>query len=201
MDAQRQRSAAPANTRPFNSPPPDVAAVGCSVLLGLDLCAWVFFMVRTSRDSSLAAAPDWAEKSIRGSFRYKFYNRWGSRFEPYEGCVHPIHPAKVHLRIRIKDSQASCLPCAAEVNPEVPVVRDRVANPVGPGATLHDDDNVAAVVEVSHRDATSSTRLMADCFDHERVSSIVRRARNTGQEGNVRDRVRDTDNEVGKVHM
>ena len=103
--------------------------------------------------------------------------------------------------IRIKDSQASCLPCAAEVNPEVPVVRDRVANPVGPGATLHDDDNVAAVVEVSHRDATSSTRLMADCFDHERVSSIVRRARNTGQEGNVRDRVRDTDNEVGKVHM
>jgi len=59
------------------------------------------------------------------------------------------------------------------VNPEATVVRERVADPVGAGAVLDDDDDAPAVVEIAHGDAAALTRATADGFDGERVFSGV----------------------------
>jgi hypothetical protein len=115
--------------------------------------------------------------------------------------MHSIHPAKVGLWIRIQDAQAGRPPCSPEVNPEATVVRKRIADPLGAGTILNDDDNSAAVVEIPHGDAASPTRPPADCFNDECVPSGVWRPRDAGENGEGSDRVRDTDEPLRKSHL
>jgi hypothetical protein len=72
--------------------------------------------------------------------------------------MHSIHPAKVGLCICIEDPQAGGAPSSAEVNPEASVVCQRVADPLGAGAILDDDDDAAAVVQIPYGDAPPLTR-------------------------------------------
>jgi hypothetical protein len=54
---------------------------------------------------------------------------------------------------------------------------------VGVRAILNDNDDSAAVVEISHWDAASLTRSTTDCFDDQRVSPRVRRPRDASEKG------------------
>jgi hypothetical protein len=87
------------------------------------------------------------------------------------------------------------------VNPEATVVRERVADPVSAGACLHDDDNVATVVEIADGDATPFARPMTDCFNDQRVLAIVRRPRDPSQESKGSDLIRDTNDPFRKAHL
>jgi hypothetical protein len=54
---------------------------------------------------------------------------------------------------------------------------------VGVRAILNDNDDSAAVVEISHRDAAPLTRSTTDGFDDQRVSPRVRRPRDASEKG------------------
>jgi hypothetical protein len=87
------------------------------------------------------------------------------------------------------------------VNPETTVVRERVADPVGAGAVLHDNDDAPAVVEIPHGDTAALTRATADGFDDERVFSGVWRPWDTYEKGELGDRVRDTHDLLRNSHL
>jgi hypothetical protein len=70
---------------------------------------------------------------------------------------------------------------------------------VGAEATLNDDDDSAAVVEIPHWDAAPLIRSTTDCLDDERASSGVRRPRDAREKGQVSDRVRETDDRFRKL--
>jgi hypothetical protein len=113
--------------------------------------------------------------------------------------MHSIHLAKVRLWIGIEDPQPRQAPCPPEVNPQVTVIRKRVADPIGAAALLNDDDESVAVVEISHRDAAPLTRSTTDGLDDERVPSGVRRPRDASEKGQVSNRVRETGDRLGKL--
>ena len=58
-----------------------------------------------------------------------------------------IHAAKIGFWIKVKESHTSRLPFSTKVDPEATVVRKCIADPVGVGTTLDDDDDAAAIVE------------------------------------------------------
>ena len=89
------------------------------------------------------------------SFGYNLHDRWGSRFDPNKACVDAIHATKIAFWINVKKSQTSGLPLSAKMNSEATVVGKCVADPVGVGATLDHDDDVAAVVEITHGNTVS----------------------------------------------
>src|SRR5215470_20375896 len=93
-----------------------------------------------------------ARFGARRSFRHNLHDRWGGRFDPYESRMYAIHSAEIAVWICVEYLQAGRAPRSAQVNPETTVVRDRVADPVGAGAVLHDNDDARAVVEIPHGD-------------------------------------------------
>ena len=115
--------------------------------------------------------------------------------------MYTIHSAQVAVWICVEDPQAGFVPCAAKVNPQASVVREGVSDPVSAEAILYDDDNVAAIVEIPHRDAAPFARSMADCFNDKRVSSGIWRPRDTNQKGEVSDLIRDTNDPIRKAHL
>jgi hypothetical protein len=112
-----------------------------------------------------------------------------------------IHSAEVSLRICVKDPQARFVPRASKVNPEATVVRKGVSDPVSAEAILHDDDDVAAVVQITYGKTAPFARLMADCFNDKRVCSGVWRPRDTNQKGESSDLIRDTNHPFRKAHL
>jgi hypothetical protein len=86
------------------------------------------------------------------------------------------------------------------VNPEATLVRERVADPVGVGAVLHDNDNAAPIVEIPHWDAAPLTRATANGFDDEGVFPGVWRPWDADEQGEIRDRVRDPHELLRKSH-
>jgi hypothetical protein len=76
------------------------------------------------------------------------------------------------------------------MNPEATVVRERVADPVGARAVLHDHDDAAAL-----------TRATADGFDDERVFSGVWRPGDAYEKGKLGEGVRDTHDLLWKSHL
>src|SRR5215475_12385699 len=115
--------------------------------------------------------------------------------------MYAIHPAEVAVWICIEDPQAGRAPCSAQVNSEATVVLERVADPLGVRAVLHDDDDAAAVIEISHGDATALTRATADGFDDERVFSRVWRPWDAHEKSKLGNRVRDTHDLLRKSHL
>jgi hypothetical protein len=115
--------------------------------------------------------------------------------------MYAIHSAEVAVWICVEDPQAGFVPCTSKVNPEARVVREGVSDPVSAEAILHDDDNVAAIVEITHGDATALTGATPDGFDDERVFSGVRRPWDAYEKGKLRDRVRDTHDLLRESHL
>ena len=142
-----------------------------------------------------------ARFGARRSFSYNLHDRWGCRFDPYESRMYAIHSAEVAVWICVEDPQAGQAPCSAQVNPEATVVLERVADPLGVGAVLHDDDDAPAVIEIPDGEATALTRATADGFDDERVFSRVWRPRDAYEKGKLGDRVRDTHDLLRKSHL
>jgi len=142
-----------------------------------------------------------ARFGARRSFRHNLHYRWGGRFDPHENRMDAIHSAEVAVWICVEDPQAGQAPCSAQVNPEATVVLERVADPLGAGTVLHDDDDVAAVIEISHGDTTALTRATADGFDDERVFSRVWRPWDAYEKGKLGNRVRDTHDPLRKSHL
>jgi hypothetical protein len=141
-----------------------------------------------------------ARFGARRSFRHNLHDRWGGRFDPYESRMYAIHSAEVAVWICVEDPQAGFVPCTSKVNPEASVVREGVSDPVSAEAILHNDDDVAAIVEIPHGDTAPFARPMADCFNDKRVSSRVWRPRDTNQKGEVSDLIRDTNDPFRKAH-
>ena len=135
------------------------------------------------------------------SFRHDLHDRWGGRFDPHENRMYAIHSAEVTVWICVEDPQAGRAPCSAQVNPEAIVVLERVADPVGTGTVLHDDDDAAAVVEIPHGDAAALTRSTAHRFDDERVFSGVWRPWDTYEKGELGDLVRETHDLLRNSHL
>ena len=115
--------------------------------------------------------------------------------------MHLIHAAKVAFRICIDQLQARGPPRPAKVNPEVTVVRERIADPVAAGAALRYDNNMATVVEIPDGEAAPSARPVTDGFNDQRIVTSVRRPRDTGQKSKVCERVRNTYGQPGQVHL
>ena len=115
--------------------------------------------------------------------------------------MYTIHSAQVAVWICVEDPQAGFVPCTAKVNPQASVVREGVSDPVSAEAILYDDDNVAAIVEIPHRDAAPFARSMADCFNDKRVCSGIRRSRDTNQKSELSDLIRDTNDPFRKPHL
>jgi hypothetical protein len=115
--------------------------------------------------------------------------------------MYAIHSAEVAVWICVEDPQAGFVPCTSKVNPETSVVREGVSDPVSAEAILHDDDDVAAIVEIPHGDAAALTGATADGFDDERVFSGVWRPRDTNQKHEVSDLIRDTNDPFRKAHL
>jgi hypothetical protein len=99
--------------------------------------------------------------------------------------VYAIHSAEVAVWIYVEDSQPSFVPCTSKVNPEATVVREGVSDPVSAEGILHDDDDVAAIVEIPHGNTAPFARPMADCFNDKRASSGVWRSRDTNQKASL----------------
>ena len=137
----------------------------------------------------------------RRSFRHNLHDRWGGRFDPYESRMYAIHSTEVAVWICVEYPQAGRAPCSAQVNPEAIVVLERVADPLGAGTVLHDDDDAAAVIEISHGDTTALTRATADGFDDERVFSGVWRPWDAYEKGKFCNRVRDTHDLLRNSHL
>jgi hypothetical protein len=115
--------------------------------------------------------------------------------------MYTIHSAEVAVRICVEDTQAGFVPCTSKVNPQASVVREGVSDPVSVEPILHDDDNMAAIVEIPHGDTAPFARPMADCFNDKRISSGVRRPRDTNQKGEFSNLIRDTDDPFRKAHL
>jgi len=115
--------------------------------------------------------------------------------------MYAIHSAEVAVWICVEDPQAGFVPCTSKVNPEASVVREGVSDPVSAEAILHDDDNVAAIVEIPRGDAAALTGATADGFDDERVFSGVWRPWDAYEKGELGDRVRDTHDLLRKSHL
>src|ERR671923_986912 len=142
-----------------------------------------------------------ARFGARRSFRHNLHDRWGGRFDPHESRMYAIHSAEVAVWIGVEDPQAGLVPCTSKVNPEATVVHEGVSDPVSAEAILHDDDNVATIVEIAHGDAAVLTRATADGFDDERVFSGVWRPWDAYEKGELGDQVRDTHDLLRKSHL
>jgi hypothetical protein len=115
--------------------------------------------------------------------------------------MYAIHSAEVAVWICIEDPQAGVAPCTSKVNPEASVVREGVSDPLSAETILHDDDNVAGIVDIPHGDATSLTGATADGFDDKSVFPGVWRPWDACDQGEIGDRVRDTYNLLRKSHL
>ena len=115
--------------------------------------------------------------------------------------MYAIHSAEVAVWICVEDPQVGFVPCTSKVNPEASVVSEGVSDPVSPEAILHDNDDVAAIVEIPHGDTSPFARPMADGFNDKRVSSCIWRPRDTSQQGEVCDLIRDTNDPFRKAHL
>jgi len=115
--------------------------------------------------------------------------------------MYAIHSAKVAVWICVEDPQAGFVPCTAKVNPQASVVREGVSDPVSAEAILHNNDKVAAIVEIPHGETAPFARPMANCFNDKRVSSGIWRPRDTNQKGELSDLIRDTNDPFRKAHL
>ena len=85
--------------------------------------------------------------------------------------MYAIHSAEITGWICLEHSQARFLPYTAQMNSEPILVRKSVLDPLSAKAILHDDDDVAAIVEIPHGDPVALTGATADGFDDKRVLS------------------------------
>jgi hypothetical protein len=100
-----------------------------------------------------------------------------------------IHPAKVGLRIRVEQSEASLPPRSSIVDPEPIVARERIAHPLGVRSVLDDDNDSTALLQVSDGDPMPLTRSAANRFNYQRVAPGIWRPRNPGAKGKNSHRV------------
>src|SRR5262245_25954082 len=128
-----------------------------------------------------------ARFGARRSFRHNLHDRLSGRFDPHESRVYAIRSPEVAVLIRVEDPQAGFVPRTAKVNREVSVVGEGVSDSLSAAAILHDDDEVAAIVEIPHGDTVALTRATVDGFDDERVFSGVWRPWDTDRKGEVSD--------------
>jgi len=142
-----------------------------------------------------------ARFTARRSFRYDLHDRRGGRFEPHESRMRTIHPAKINLRVCFEDPQPGLAPYSAQVNSEAAVIREGVADPLGAGTVFHNDDDAPAVVEIPYGDTAPFTRPVADCFNDKRVCSRIWRPRDTNQQGEFSELIRDANDPFWKAHL
>jgi hypothetical protein len=119
---------------------------------------------------------------------------------PYEARVDTVHAGQEGLRILLEYAQGRRAPSATQVDAQASVPGESVSDPVGTGSVLDYDEDPAAVVEVSDRNAASRAGPPAECLDHEGVLARIGRPGHSDEDREGRDRVRDPDHGSGKSH-